>query len=111
MVSQKVLIKNPTGLHLRPAGILCKEAMQYKSLITFRFGDDNTANAKSVLSVLGACIKCGDEIEFVCEGEDEEKALEALVAVVEGGLGDIRICDAWRQDLVSCRFYFPVFMV
>jgi len=82
------LIKNPTGLHLRPAGILCKEAMQYKSLITFRFGDDNTANAKSVLSVLGACIKCGDEIEFVCEGEDEEKALEALVAVVEGGLGE-----------------------
>ena len=27
MVSQKVKIKNPTGLHLRPAGILCKEAM------------------------------------------------------------------------------------
>ncbi|MBO7339487.1 MAG: HPr family phosphocarrier protein, partial [Lachnospiraceae bacterium] len=25
MVSQKVVIKNPTGLHLRPAGILCKE--------------------------------------------------------------------------------------
>lgn len=88
MVTQKVLIKNPTGLHLRPAGILCKEAMQYKSLITFRFGDDNTANAKSVLSVLGACIKCGDEIEFVCEGEDEDKALAALVAVVESGLGE-----------------------
>ena len=30
MVSQKVTIKNPTGLHLRPAGILCKEAMQFK---------------------------------------------------------------------------------
>ena len=88
MVTQKVLIKNPTGLHLRPAGILCKEAMQYKSLITFRFGDDNTANAKSVLSVLGACIKCGDVIEFVCEGEDEDKALAALVAVVESGLGE-----------------------
>ena len=27
MVSQKVVIKNPTGLHLRPAGILCKEAI------------------------------------------------------------------------------------
>ena len=55
MVSQKVVIKNPTGLHLRPAGILCKEAMQYKSLITFMYRG-NTANAKSVLSVLGACI-------------------------------------------------------
>lgn len=37
MVSQNVVIKNPTGLHLRPAGILCKEAMVFKSLITFTF--------------------------------------------------------------------------
>ena len=78
MVRQKVVIKNPTGLHLRPAGILCKEAMQFKSLITFTFRD-NTANAKSVLSVLGACVKCGDEIEFICEGEDEEEALQTLL--------------------------------
>ncbi len=87
MVSQKVTIKNPTGLHLRPAGILCKEAMNYKSLITFNFRD-TTANAKSVLSVLGACIKSGDEIELVCEGADEEEALTALVAVIEDGLGE-----------------------
>ena len=56
MVSQKVTVKNPSGLHLRPAGILCKEAMKYKSLITFNYSD-GTANAKSVLSVLGACVK------------------------------------------------------
>ncbi len=87
MVSQKVMIKNPTGLHLRPAGILCKEAMQFKSMITFSF-KGSTANAKSVLSVLGACIKCGDEIEFTCEGEDEQIALKALVGVVESGLGE-----------------------
>ena len=87
MVSQKVTIKNPTGLHLRPAGILCKEAMQYKSLITFKF-KDATANAKSVLSVLGACVKSGDEIELVCDGEDEADALKALVAAVESGLGE-----------------------
>ena len=87
MVSQKVAIKNPTGLHLRPAGELCKAAMQYKSLITFKYGD-NTAIAKSVLSVLGACIKSGDEIEFVCTGEDEEEALKGVVAAVENGLGE-----------------------
>ena len=87
MVSQQVVIKNPTGLHLRPAGILCKEAMQYKSLINFTFRG-NTANAKSVLSVLGACIKCGDEIEFICDGVDEKEALKALVDAVESGLGE-----------------------
>ncbi len=87
MVSQKVIIKNPTGLHLRPAGILCKEAMQYKSLITFKFRE-NTANAKSVLSVLGACVKCGDEIELFCEGEDEDLALKGLVGAIDAGLGE-----------------------
>ena len=87
MVSQKVVIKNPTGLHLRPAGILCKEAMQFKCLITFKYRG-NTANAKSVLSVLGACIKSGDEVEFICDGEDEELALNAMIAVVKSGLGE-----------------------
>ena len=87
MVSQKVVIKNPTGLHLRPAGILCKEAMEFKSMITFTF-HDNTANAKSVLSVLGACIKCGDEIELFCDGVDEDEALKAMVKLIEVGLGE-----------------------
>lgn len=87
MVSQKVVIKNPTGLHLRPAGNLCKEAMQYSSLITFTFRE-STANAKSVLSVLGACVKSGDEIEIFCDGADEKEALAAVVKAIEDGLGE-----------------------
>lgn len=88
MVSQKVMIINPTGLHLRPAGIFCEEAMKYTSRITFHYGINATANAKSVLSVLGACVKSGDEIEIVCEGEDEQEALNGLVALVENGFGE-----------------------
>lgn len=87
MRSCKVQVKNPTGLHLRPAGNLCKEALKYKSMVTFNF-NGGTANAKSVLSVFGACVKCGDEIELVCEGEDEEKALETLTSFIESGLGE-----------------------
>ena len=87
MVSRKVTVTNPTGLHLRPAGNRCKEAMKYKSMITFQFRD-TTANAKSVLSVLGACVKSGDEITLICEGEDEQEALDALTAAVESGLGE-----------------------
>lgn len=45
-----------TGFHLRPAGILCKIAMNYKSKVQFQF-NSVTANAKSVLSVLGAGVK------------------------------------------------------
>ena len=86
MLSQKITIKNPTGLHLRPAGNLCKEAMKFKSKVTFRYDEQNTANAKSVLSVLGACIKSGDEIELICDGEDEAEALEYLIQYIEDGL-------------------------
>ncbi len=87
MLSQKITINNPSGLHLRPAGILCNTAIKYQSLITFTY-DGGTANAKSVLSVLGACVKCGDEIEFVCEGADEEEAMKAMVDAISSGLGE-----------------------
>ena len=87
MLSYQVTVRNPSGLHLRPAGLLCGEAIKYKSCITFQH-DGGTANAKSVLSVLGACIKSGDEITLVCDGEDEHEALRELVAYVESGLGE-----------------------
>lgn len=87
MVSSKVVVKNPTGLHLRPAGILCKTAIRFQSKINIQF-KDTTANAKSVLGVLGACIKTGDEIELICEGEDETEALEVLTKAIESGLGE-----------------------
>ena len=47
-----------------------------------------TANAKSVLSVLGACIKSGDEIEIICEGADETEALKEMIQLVDDGLGE-----------------------
>ena len=34
---------------------------------------NSTANAKSVLSVLGACVKSGDEITFICEGRTKSR--------------------------------------
>lgn len=87
MVSKKVVVMNPTGLHLKPAAVFCKEAMKFRSTVTFTFGNA-TANAKSVLSVLAACVKCGDEIEILCVGPDEEEALAALVSAVKDGLGE-----------------------
>ena len=87
MVHQKVIIQNEAGLHLRPAGILCKEALKYESRITFQF-KDQIHNAKSVLSVLGAGIRAGCEVEFICEGKDEQDALNAMITLIEKGLGE-----------------------
>lgn len=87
MVRKKVRISNPTGLHLRPAGIFCNVANKFECKVMFEHGD-TTANAKSVLSVLGSCIKSGDEIILVCDGNNEEEALQAMVEAVESGLGE-----------------------
>ena len=87
MVNAVTVIKNPSGLHLRPAGVLCKEALRFKSKISFKIRN-TTANAKSVLSVLGACVKSWDEIELICDGPDEKEALEAILRLVEEGLGE-----------------------
>ena len=87
MVSKKSHCEQPNRTASSPRRNLCKEAMKYKSMIKFQFRE-TTANAKSVLSVLGACVKSGDEITLICEGEDEQEALDALVAAVESGLGE-----------------------
>lgn len=87
MVSKMTVINNPTGLHLRPAGLLCKTAIEFKSKISLGY-KDNYVNAKSVLGVLGACIKTGDQVDIRCEGEDEEKALETIITLIDNGLGE-----------------------
>lgn len=87
MVSQKVVIKNTSGLHARPAGILAKEAMKCNSNVTILVGE-KTVQVKSVLNLMAAAIKCGTEIELQCDGENEEAELKELVALIESGLGE-----------------------
>ena len=82
MVSKIVTVNSPVGIHLRPAGAMCNLAMEYGCKITIKYGDVQ-ANAKSVLSVLGACIKGGSEIELICDGSDEEAVLAALCSWME----------------------------
>ena len=74
MISKTLTVVNPSGLHLRPAGVLSQTAMKSKSDITIECGEKKIV-AKSVLNVMAAGIKCGTEINLICDGEDEEEAL------------------------------------
>lgn len=87
MVSCRLTIKNPTGLHLRPISVLCNRSIEFNSTVKIRMGEKEV-NAKSVLGVLSACIKCGDEIELICDGPDEEEAEHVLSDLIMQGLGD-----------------------
>ncbi|MDE6759607.1 MAG: HPr family phosphocarrier protein [Lachnospiraceae bacterium] len=86
MVTQKIVVAEPSGLHLRPAGKLCEMCLEYQSKIQIKKGT-NIANAKSVLGILAARVQQGDEIEIICDGADEDEALAALVTVMQEGFG------------------------
>ena len=87
MVQKNVKLINPTGLSVHPAGVLCKEAVSFKCSIHFQF-NNVVSNAKSVLSVLGAQIRCNDEITLICDGVDEKEALERISEIIAEGLGE-----------------------
>ena len=87
MISKNLTVVNPSGLHLRPAGVLSQTAMKFKSDITIVSGEKKIV-AKSVLNVMAAGIKCGTEITLICDGEDEEEAMKTVSQAIESGLGE-----------------------
>lgn len=88
MVSKKLTVVNPSGLHLRPAGVLSQTAMKFKCDIIIECGEKRIV-AKSVLNVMAAGIKCGTEINLICDGEDEEEAMKSMSEAIESGLGEM----------------------
>ncbi len=82
MVKRRVRVKIPVGVHFRPAGKIAECALKFNSKTTIKVGNRET-NVKSFLNLLAACIKYDDEIEIICEGPDEEKALQELVSLFE----------------------------
>ncbi|MBE5833161.1 MAG: HPr family phosphocarrier protein [Butyrivibrio sp.] len=87
MVSQKVKVINEQGMHMRPASVMSQTLTPFESSVKIGF-NGNEYDAKSVMMLMAACIKCGSEIEIIADGADEEDALKAAVELVERGLGD-----------------------
>ena len=87
MLTEQITITNEQGLHLRPTNLLCQEALNYQCSIKIKVREKE-ANAKSLLNVLAAQVKQGDTITLVCNGEDEEEAMNAVKSLLEHGLGD-----------------------
>lgn len=88
MISKTLTVVNPSGLHLRPAGVLSQTAMRFKCDVIIECGEKRIV-AKSVLNVMAAGIKCGTEINLICDGADEEEAMKAMSEAIESGLGEM----------------------
>lgn len=92
MYSKKTVVVNATGLHARPASDFVKAAKGYASRITIAnlsTPEEEPVNAKSIISVLSLGMGKGTEVEVSANGDDEQAAVDALVALIEGGFGEL----------------------
>ena len=85
--SWQIEIKNPAGLHARPAAVLVSASKQFDSAVNLCC-NGKTANAKSLVAVMGLDIKKGDRVYLTAEGGDAPEAMKKLIPLIETGLGE-----------------------
>ncbi len=86
MIRKTVYVKNPSGIHARPASILVKAASRYSSEFHI-LSHGYRINAKSILGVLTLAAEQGAELELEFHGEDEQEAMKEISAIFEDGFG------------------------
>jgi phosphotransferase system HPr (HPr) family protein len=91
MPDATVEVRNPSGLHARPAAIFVKAANQFASEVrianlTRDAGKD--VSAGSLLAVLALGVSRGHQVRITADGEDAEEAIQTLTGLIESGLGE-----------------------
>jgi len=81
----KYVIADKEGIHARPAGLLVKEANNFKSIITME-KDGKTADVKRIFALMSLGAKCGDEVIVRIDGEDEAEAAGKLALFLKNTL-------------------------
>ncbi len=86
MIRGEAVVVNAKGLHIKPAGAMSRIALKYPCTVYLEVREYQV-NAKSVLGILSAQVKCGETIALVCNGVGEEEVLAELLAGVKNGFG------------------------
>jgi len=79
-----VTLRNPLGLHARPAAVVARTAAGFDAQVTV-----NGVNAASVLELMRLGATGGQELAVEARGAQARQALDAVVAEVEGGFGEV----------------------
>lgn len=90
MTEVQITITNQMGLHARPASEFSKTSAGFQSKITVKKADEDAkpVNAKSITRILALSVCKGDRIVLCADGEDEQQAVEALVALAANNFGE-----------------------
>jgi phosphocarrier protein HPr len=82
-----VTIRNKLGLHARPAMCFVDVAVAFTSAVTVRRADQ-TVDGKSIMQMMMLAATRGTELEVIAEGDDADKAVDALRKLVESGFDE-----------------------
>ena len=87
MISTRIDISNKLGLHARASAKLTKLAGTYPCEIFMTRGA-RRVNAKSIMGVMMLAAGMGTEVEIETEGDREQEAMDALVALINDKFGE-----------------------
>lgn len=82
MIQKTVQINTPSGLHARPAAVFVRTAAEQKATIHVIY-ESKEVDAKSILGILSLGAAKGASVTLRADGEDAEKALSRLSAILE----------------------------
>ena len=84
--TRDVVLRIPTGLHARPAGLISAAARGFQAETAMAFRGTR-ANARSSVSLMGLGAQAGDTVTLTALGADAEAALDAIAALLAEGHG------------------------
>jgi phosphocarrier protein HPr len=82
MLKKKITIKNKLGMHARAAVKFVNTANRFSSTVRIE-KNGNEIDGKSILGILTLAAVQGTEIIIKVSGKDEDRALRALVELID----------------------------
>ena len=87
MIKKNTTICNKLGLHARASAKLTKLAGSYPCEVWLSRGE-RRVNAKSIMGVMMLAAGVGTEITVETDGEREQEAMDALLALIADKFGE-----------------------
>lgn len=91
MARAEVELRNPSGLHARPAATFVRKAGAFTSdvrVTNLTRDPTKSASARSVIGVMGLGVGRGHRVRLEADGADAEEAVASLVELIAAGLGE-----------------------
>ncbi len=87
MIRSTTTISNKLGLHARASAKLTKLAGSYPCEVWITKGE-RRVNAKSIMGVMMLAAGLGSEVVLETEGDREQEAMDALLALIADKFGE-----------------------